>query len=433
MNQIVRLTIATVLGLLFVVQSVHAENLESAWREALGSDPIIESYRSRVLAAQATVGAAKGMRLPAVSANAGITRFDDAPAFDFSGAGVPAVLPLFGGESMTMADARITLPLYTGGMVSRGIDSAAASLDSAQYDVAASMQQVKLEVAEHFINVLRAESALAVADSNVKSLEAHVRDAEDMFRSGAVARNDYLAAAVSLADAQQRRLQASNRLDLSHAAYNRALGRALNARVTLDDELPGIDPSLDLTSLERLTEAALRRRGELGSLAAAAKAMRHQAEFTRANTRPQLAVSGGYVALENDFLNRDEFWMVGVGVRWNLFDGGQSRQKASAMSSRANAVARQRDHLHSIIELRVHQSWLRLNETEMRKRLTESAVEQADENLRVVRDRYRNGEGTNTEVLDAERLRNISRSNFDNANFDAKLALYQLAREVGSL
>ena len=45
-------------------------------------------------------------------------------------------------------------------------------------------------------------------------------------------------------------------------------------------------------------------------------------------------------------------------------------------------------------------------------------MEQAEENWRVVRDRYRNGEGTNTEVLDAEVLRSQSRSNFDNADFD---------------
>ena len=139
------------------------------------------------------------------------------------------------------------------------------------------------------------------------------------------------------------------------------------------------------------------------------------------------------MALQNDFLNREEFWMVGVGVQWNLFDGGQARKKASALSFKSNAVAQERNNLQSLIELQVRQSWLRLNETNERKRLTERAVEQADENLRVVRDRYRNGEGTNTEVLDAEVLRSLSRSNFDNADFDAKLALYELARGVGRL
>ena len=61
------------------------------------------------------------------------------------------------------------------------------------------------------------------------------------------------------------------------------------------------------------------------------------------------------------------------------------------------------------------------------------AVSQSDENLRVVRDRYRNGEGTNTEVLDAEALRALSRSNFDTARYDAALAELRLARAVGSL
>jgi outer membrane protein TolC len=60
-------------------------------------------------------------------------------------------------------------------------------------------------------------------------------------------------------------------------------------------------------------------------------------------------------------------------------------------------------------------------------------VQQAEENLRVVRDRYRNGEGTNTEVLDAESLRTVSLSNLDTARYDASLAELTLAHAVGSL
>lgn len=434
MNQTLNLFGVTVaLALLAPSQAVLAEDLTAAWGEALANDQIIQATESRVAAAKADLDAAKANRLPTVSASAGITQFDEAPSFDFSAAGVPAVLPLFGGESMKMADARVTLPLYTGGKVTHGIDAAEAMLTARQYHSGTSTQQIKLAVAQQYINVLRAKSALDVADSNVKSLTAHVRDVEDMYKSGSVARNDYLAAAVSLADSQQRRLQASNNLDLSSAAYNRALGRNLGAPVSLDENLPGIDAQLDLTSLEGLTEIAIHGRDELGGLDAAAEAYRYQAESARARTRPQLAVTGGYMALQNDFLNRDEFWMVGVGVQWDLFDGGQARKKASALSFKSNAVTQERNNLRSIIELQVRQSWLRLNETSERKRLTKHAIEQAEENLRVVRDRYRNGEGTNTEVLDAEVLRSMSRSNYDNADFDAKLALYELARGVGRL
>jgi len=415
------------------VQPSGAESLDEAWRTALAGDQWLEASRSQVTAAAEDVAAAKSARLPQLTASAGVNRFNEAPAFDFSGAGVPAILPLFGGETLRMADARVTLPLYTGGRVGHGVDAAGAMLSAQSARTAAGEQQVKLQVARHYIDVLRAQRALEVADSNVASLGAHVKDVEDMFRAGAVARNDYLAAAVSLADAEQRRLQASNGLELAKAAYNRALGRELDAPVSLDENLPGIDITLDLTSPSSLTTVALASRDELDGLAAAADAYRSQAQATRGNSRPQLALTGGYLSIPNDFLNRDDFWMVGVGVQWNVFDGGQSRRKADALEYRARAAAQERAHLESMIALEVRQAWLRLEETRERKHLTESAVEQAEENLRVVRDRYRNGEGTNSDVLDAEALRTVSHSNHDNAEFDASLALYEVARGVGRL
>lgn len=412
---------------------VHAEDLTAAWQAALGHDQRLKATRSRVSAAAADLAVAESYRLPTVAASAGITRFDEAPEFDFLVGGVPTAVPMFDSESVGMADATLTYPVYTGGRVTHEIAAANAMLTAREFESAASAQDVKLSVARHYIGVLRARRAVEVADSNVTSLSAHLRDVENMFESGTVARNDYLAAAVSLADAEQHQLQADNRLDLARAAYNRALGRPLGAPVQLDENLPGIDAQLDMSSLEALTELALENRDELGSLDAAVSAYRSQAESARASTRPQLALTGGYMTMQNEFLNREEFWMVGVGVRWNLFDGGQAREKANSLSFRSTALAQQSSDLRSMIELEVRRSWLRLEETRKRRQLTERAVEQAVENLRVVRDRYRNGEGTNTEVLDAEMLRSTSRSNYDNADFDAKLALYELARGAGRL
>lgn len=422
-----------VMLVLMTAHAALAENLDVAWQEALNNDPLIKASQSQVSAAEADLAAAKTGRLPMLSASAGITRFDEAPAFDFSGAGVPAILPLFGGASMNMADARITLPVFTSGQVSRRIEATAAALSASRFQLSARKQQIKLAVAEHFIDVLRAKRELAVADNSVHSLAAHVRDVDDMYRVGSVARNEYLAAAVSLADAEQRQLRARNRLDLAHAAYNRALGRPLGTPANLDENLPGIDPTIDVDSLETLTAIALDTRAELLGLDASADAYRNQAASARASARPQLAVTGGYMALRNDFLNREEFWMVGLGLRWHLFDAGRARKEASALAHRSTAIVQERSNLRSLIELEIREAWLRLNETNERKQVTERAVGQAEENLRVVRDRYRAGEGTQSDVLDAETLRSLSHRNFDNAEFDARLALYELARGIGRL
>ena len=434
MNQLLgRLLLIASLSVAFYPVDSRGETLDDAWRTALGNDQWLQAGRSRVSAAADELAAARSGRLPSLTASAGLNQFNEAPSFDFSGAGVPATLPLFDGETMQTADARVTLPLYAGGRIRHGIDAAQAMLDAQSARSMADEQQVKLDVARRFIDVLRAERALAVADSTVASLQAHVADVDDMFRAGAVARNDYLSAAVSLADAEQRRLQSRNALDLASAAYNRALGRPLDAPVTLDEQLPAIDISLDLTSPDALTAVALMERDEIDGIESAAAAYRAKSKSMRGEILPQLAMTGGYVSMPNEFLNRDDFWMVGIGVQWKLFDGGQTRRQADALNSRAYALTHEQAHFESLVALEVRQAWLRLEETRERKRLAERAVEQAEENLRVVRDRYRNGEGTNTEVLDAETLRRISHSNFDNADFDASLALYELARGVGRL
>ena len=434
MNQLLgRLLLIASLSVAFYPVDSRGETLDDAWRTALGNDQWLQAGRSRVSAAADELAAARSGRMPSLTASAGLSQFNEAPSFDFSGAGVPATLPLFDGETMETADARVTLPLYVGGRIRYGIDAAQAMLDAQSARSMADEQQVKLDVARRFIDVLRAERALAVADSTVASLQAHVADVDDMFRAGAVARNDYLSAAVSLADAEQRRLQSRNALDLASAAYNRALGRPLDAPVVLDEQLPAIDISLDLTSPDALTAVALMERDEIDGIESAAAAYRAKSKSMRGEILPQLALTGGYVSMPNEFLNRDDFWMVGIGVQWKLFDGGQTRRQADALNSRAYALTHEQAHFESLVALEVRQAWLRLEETRERKRLAERAVEQAEENLRVVRDRYRNGEGTNTEVLDAETLRRISHSNFDNADFDASLALYELARGVGRL
>ncbi len=87
----------------------------------------------------------------------------------------------------------------------------------------------------------------------------------------------------------------------------------------------------------------------------------------------------------------------------------------------------------SLIELEVRREWLAVDEAAQRFATTATATGQADENLRVARDRYRNGVGTHTEVLDAEALRSLTDYNHLNALYDHHLARLRLRKAVGEL
>jgi outer membrane protein TolC len=417
----------------FASHAAGAETLEEAWRAALAGNGRLAAAEARTGAADAELSLARAERNPTLAAGTTATRWRDPPAFDFAGAGVPALLPLFGGDTLRTANAQVSLPVYTGGALGAAVSAASAARDS-QVEMTESVRQdLKLAVAEAYVGVLRASSALDVAHFRAASLTAHARDVEDMRRTGAVPNNDYLAAAVSLADAMQGELQAQGALDVANAAYNRHVGRPLDALVVLDALREPLNAAMTSRPLAALVASAHATRPELEAFAATARALEARAAAARAARRPQLTASGGYAHLTNDFLNRSDYWFVTLAVQWSVFDGGRSRHATDSLTRQSMATLAERDDVAIAVELEVRRARHELDTAGARVEVMTGAVQQAEENLRVVRDRYRNGEGTNTEVLDAETLRALTASNLANARYDTRLAELRLARAIGAL
>lgn len=407
-----------------------AETLDAAWAAALSSHRQIEAAGAMQEAAEYELDEARGGRLPQLGVTSDYSWLDTAPGFAL---GPVTTDPIFDGDDFLSAGAQVRVPLYLGGGLAARIDAAEFNASAAEGQLASVVQDIKLGVAEHYVGVLRAERAVAVSRSYVASLQTHTENARKRYELGDVPQNDYLAASVTLADAEQDLLQAENALDYARAAYNRFLGRPLDDTVSLDPAL-GIEGFVPAgASIERLIEDAHVNRTDLEALDAQAEALRSRADGARAAARPQLALTGGYMYLENEFLTDDEFWMAGISFNWNLFDGRQSRRQSDALNRKAAALDHHRADLQSMIDLEVRRAWNDRIEAESRVRVAGTAVERASENLRVVRNRYEAGASTNAEVLDAEALREQSMSNLDNARFGVALATFRLARAVGTL
>jgi outer membrane protein len=425
------LLLAAVAGALAAVPAA-AETLEDAWSRALAHDRGLAAVRSQAEAAALDAAAARAQRWPTLAVGGGYTRVDSAPAFDFSFTGLPVTPPpLFDDDDFVNGSAMLSVPLYTGGRIRSGIAAAEARGRGAGAQAAGAEQDLRLAVAEGYVGVLRARKAHAVADSNVRTLEALAGDVGAMFERELVPKNDLLAVQVALSDARQNRLRAANAAEIAQAAYNRRLGEPLDRPADVVEALPV--PADSPADLESAVTAALERRTELTALAEQAQAYGQLAKAERARVLPQVSVSGGYSYLENQFLDDDAFAMAGVGVQWTPFDGGVARKRAAALDRNRRATQEQREDVESLIALQVRQAWLEVEETRQRALVTVEAVDQAEENLRIARERYGAGLGTQTQLLEAESLRVQALTNRDNATLDAGLARLRLARAVGVL
>jgi outer membrane protein len=413
--------------------AAHAETLEDAWRLALASDRRLAAATADVQEARAAERAARGTRWPSLDANAGYTRLNASPALDVV---TPSLVfrsgPIFNDDQFVSGSVQMRLPLYAGGRISAGIDAAhQAALEAAETEDSTT-SSLKLEVAEAYVDVLRARRALEAARSSVGGLAAHARDVQLMVDRELVSKSDLLAARVALANAEQIRVRAENSVDIAQAAYNRLLGEPLERYPELDQQMPA-DESMPLMPVEALTQRALESRSELKALRARADALASQSRAESGKTLPQLALVGGYTHFDNQILDRQNFATVGIGATWNLFDGGQARNQAAALRSAARAAESRMDDLRSTIELQVRQAWLDVKEAQARVKASGDAVAEAEENLRTSRELYGAEMATNTQVLDAVTLQISAINNRDNASLDESLATMRLEYAVGAL
>jgi outer membrane protein TolC len=177
----------------------------------------------------------------------------------------------------------------------------------------------------------------------------------------------------------------------------------------------------------------VRTRSEVSALSARADALRAQSRAELGRLLPQVDAVAGYTHLEATVLDRQDFTMVGVGVSWRLFDGGQTRNRATALRRAGQALELRRDDLKSAIQMEVQQLWMGLSEAEARIAATRDAVAQAEENLRMSRELYSAQLIANTQVLEAVALQLSAAANARDAVLDATLARLRLMRAVGAL
>ena len=410
----------------------QAESLSDAWAMALQSDGTLAAARSDREAAEADQSAALRQRWPALDLNSTYTQFDHAPNLDIATPAGQLQAPIWQHNGYAMAGADMSVPIWTSGKISGSIGAAAAGARGANAVELRSTADLKLAVAESYVAVFRARRALKVVESNVTSLQAHADDVQVMYDKQAVAQSDVLGAQVALANATQQRLRAANALRLATAAYNRWVGQPLDRTPDLDE--PSATPLTVVSEpLDQLIAQAIERRPELAAVSAQQEGLEQAARSERAQGQPQVFLHAGYNHLDNQILDRENFASIGIGFQWRLFDSGQLQARTSALRSRAHAAEQRLADLRSQVRLDVETAYYNREDAAARIHAASTAVAQAEENVRIAKELYASGLGTNNQVLDAETLRIVAISNRDDASFDALIAQYRLQRAIGAL
>ncbi len=296
-------------------------------------------------------------------------------------------------------------------------------------DTAKTRDDLFLNVCKGYFSTLKAQKMEIVAQQEVVDLQAHQKIAQDQYEFGVVTYNDVLQADVSLADAEQRLIVAKTDTIDIRSAFNKLLALPVSAATALKDEKLETRP----WDLQEATDVALKQRSDLKASTERILQQGKVVTQTKAQFFPRIYAQAGQTFQQNDYLLHDTQWFGIFGMQWTLFSGLDTKAQVAQAKLKVSQLQEQHKDLNDQVRLDVQTAYLALKETADRIRVTEKAVAQGEENLRLNEERYKEQVGTATDVIDAQTLLTRTRVNYFNAIYDHQMAKAQMLWAVGAI
>ncbi|HPZ88139.1 MAG TPA: TolC family protein, partial [Flavihumibacter sp.] len=184
---------------------------------------------------------------------------------------------------------------------------------------------------------------------------------------------------------------------------------------SLDDYLSAADARSDIKALDERREAAAQG-----------------IKIARADYYPNLALTGGYVALDiPNFLTVTNAFNVGVGLKYNLSSIWKTESKIQQAKARETQLIVNQSMLQDQVHIQVNKAYQDFLSTRKKIEVYDRAVEQANENYRISKNKYNNSLLTMSDLLDADVLQLQSRLNLEMATADLTLAYQTLLQRAG--
>ncbi len=433
-SKFVRKRILTLSLLAVAAAAQEPLSLKEAVKQALGHHPALDAASARIQAAGSRIEQAKSGWKPRLQYMESYQRGDNpiyvfgalltqhqftAANFNIDTLNRPDALNNF--QSLVTAEQMV----YDFGGVKNSVRAAEYGRQMTEAEKKAAELALIARVARTYHGVTLAGEALEVAREALKTAEADEQRAETVRTAGMATDADVLSIAVHVASMKEQVIRREADLKVAKAALNEALGLPLESDHALTTRL---------TAAGAAEDGEPSNRPELQHIRLAKQAAEAQAQAAKAGYWPQIGVRGVFEADRQQFVNKGGAnWMFMASLKWNLFDGSRTREtvaEAKAMASAASAGERQ---YTNALKLELAKAKADYEAANARIGVSEASVAQAEESLRILRNRYSSGLATVTDLLRAQTALLDAKNRKLAAVYDQRLAALDVERAAGVL
>ncbi|GEN28315.1 hypothetical protein HVA01_19610 [Halovibrio variabilis] len=420
------------------VLPAQAADLITITRDALDNNAELASARAEYLGVEAGGDVARGGLLPQVNASGTVAHNQQYESQSSSRAGAGTGVEAGAGSSddrynTVSLSLEATQALYDE-VTRREVTQAERQIDQQVYLLAATEQQLLIDVASAYFDILRAHEVLEARFAQERAIGRQLEQAREQFEVGLIAITEVEEARATFDQSRADRIAAESNLQVAFEALEQLTGQRYANIEALGDGMPIALP--EPSSRDYWVEQAIERNPQVLAQQAGIEVARSGAEIARAGRLPTLNAFGNYQFSDNDIdgiTGQDSSSQIGLRANLSIYTGGSTsasiRQGTYQLeSSQYDFESQRRSSIQQVRSLYTQVS----NDVETVE-AREQAIVSNRSALEATRAGYEVGTRNIVDVLNAEQNLYNAIANYAEARYDYVVNLLSLRQQAGRL
>ncbi len=328
-----------------------------------------------------------------------------------------------------------------------GFKAAQEQSKRAEAELSAAQQDLILEVAEQYFNVLRAQDELDTARAQETALRRQWEQAKERYEVGLIATTEVEEARAGYDASQSQRIAAESQLDIEREGLARLSGQYYEDLHKLRVDFPVVIP--EPADPQQWTETALMQNWSIQAARLGLDAIEEELKASRSGHLPTLDLSasvtrqhqdgpdpfspdaGQQAAFDTDDRRTDS--SIGLSLNVPLYQGGGTRAQVRRVTSEVERAERELETVRRNVRLQTRSLFRQVNTNRETLKAQQQTIVSRRSALDATRAGYDVGTRNIVEVLDAEQNYFVALRDFANARYDYVLNTLRLRQAAGTL
>lgn len=329
----------------------------------------------------------------------------------------------------------LTQPLYQGGKIKRNIRRADIERQIAFLQTRTDQADIKLGLLQQYMNLFSYYKQYEVLARNIEESERRLKDIKRLKEEGVITNNDVLRSELQLTTDRLALQETENTLILLSQQLDILLGLDEHLYIIPDTSL--LNQSTPTGHYFQYVDEAYENDPAMLLARQQTLLARNEVELTKADNRPTISLYAGNTLARPvqrtmaDMYNNT--WNIGLSVSYPLSSLYKNKHRLNAARLNVYLRENEEEQLKQQARLTIRTAYLRHKEAVERVEALKLSVRQAQENYRIVQNRYLSQLAILTDLLDANSVLLDAELQLTTARTQVVYTYYELQHACGRL